>query len=60
MGRKKISINIEVQDDGGYKLDMSSGFMNGQHNVAETVDSLIIKMTKYVKKELGGSPVSEQ
>lgn len=54
MGTKKLSISVEVQDDGGFKIDLSSGHFHGQHNVAESFDSLVRKVTDFLRSELKG------
>jgi hypothetical protein len=54
LGNKKLSISVEVQDDGGFKIDLSSGRFHGQHKVAETVDSLVLKVTEFLRTELKG------
>jgi uncharacterized protein YlzI (FlbEa/FlbD family) len=50
--KKKLSVSVEVQDDGCFKIELSSGFLSKKHMVAESVDSLIQKVTIFLKTEL--------
>ena len=52
-GKKKVSINVEVADDGGFQIELSSGFLHKQRKIAETVDSLLAKVSTFLKEELG-------
>ena len=51
--KKKVSINVEVADDGGFQIILCSGFLHKQHKVAETIESLVEKVSAFLKEELG-------
>ena len=51
--KKKLSIFVEVQDDGCFKIELSKGLFGKKHMVSESVDSLIQKVEKFLKTELG-------
>jgi hypothetical protein len=51
---KKLSICVEVQDDGGFKIECATGMFGKKHMVAETVDTCIKKVSEFLRKELAG------
>lgn len=50
--KKKVSVNVAVQDDGGFQIEYCTGLLKKQHNVAETIDSCVEKVTEFLRKEL--------
>jgi hypothetical protein len=53
--KKKLSITVEVQDDGGFKIELATGMLHKQHMVAETVESCVKKASDFLRTELAGS-----
>lgn len=53
MGNKKVSINIEQTDDGCFSVEFSRGLLDKKHMVAETTDSLTLKVSSFLKSEFG-------
>jgi uncharacterized protein YlzI (FlbEa/FlbD family) len=53
--KKKLSVSVEVQDDGCFTIDLSTGFLGKKHMVAESLDSLVQKVTSFLKTELSRS-----
>lgn len=51
MKNKKLSITVEQDEDGGFCIDFSTGFMSKQKRVAESVDSLISKVSEFLKSQ---------
>jgi hypothetical protein len=56
--KKKVSANVEVQDDGGFRIELSTGMMHKQHKVSESVDGCVKKVSEFLRSELTGSGVS--
>lgn len=52
---KSLSVKVEVADDGGFRIDLSTGMLHKQSKVAESVDSLVAKVSEFLRKELGGT-----
>lgn len=50
--KKKLSINVAVQDDGGFQIECSTGLLKKEHKVAETVESCVSKISEFLRKEL--------
>ena len=52
--KKKVSVNVAVADDGGFQIELCSGFLHKQRKVAESVDGLVAKVSAFLREELGG------
>jgi len=50
--KKKLSIFVETTDDGCFAIELSKGVFAKKHMVSENVDSLIQKVTTFLKSEL--------
>jgi hypothetical protein len=50
--KKKLSIFVETTDDGCFSIELSKGLFGKKHMVSENIDSLIQKVTTFLKNEL--------
>lgn len=52
MTGKKVSIDVTQTADLGFKIDFATGFMKNETQVAETVDSLVTKVSAFLRREV--------
>lgn len=56
---KKVQLHVEQTEDGGFYIECKTGLFSKQHNVAESLDSLLQKAVQLLKTEFHPRPPEE-